>query len=117
MAKKNFDVFLHSVNPPKPSPAEIEAMTRELHSTRPEQPRTRKPASARPAKPATPEPVTPAEPARRGRKPKVREEERMIRVSVDLPESVFIALTTQCVKSKTDKKTYVRMLVERDLKG
>jgi type IV secretory pathway VirB10-like protein len=128
MAKKNFDAFLNTVNTPKPSPADIEAMAREIHQPKPQAPalppaQPRKPAAAKASKPASPRPV--AEPVReetvatgrRGRKPKPREAERLIRVSVDLPESLFIALGARCVREKTDKKTYVRALVERDLEG
>ena len=121
MAKKNFDTFLNSVNPSKPSPAEIEAMTRELHQRGPDAPRPDKsPAAPRP--PRAPKAASAAEAVRpeagrRGRKPRPAEAERMIRVSVDLPESVFIALGATCVRQKTDKKTYIRHLVEKTLKG
>ena len=117
MAKKNFDTFLQTVKPAgKISPDEIEAMAREIHA-----PRTQAPLQvAAPA--ALPAPAIVAidpravqEPGRRGRKPKPREAERLLRVSVDLPESVFIALGARCVREKTDKMAYVRALVEQDL--
>ncbi len=125
MAKKNFDNFLQTVKPAsKISPAEIEAMAREIHAPKPEpvvQAAAPPPAVVTPAPPPTPSEVASAdsrpapEPGRRGRKPKPREAERLLRVSVDLPESVFIALGARCVREKTDKMTYVRRLVERDL--
>ncbi|MEO6039738.1 MAG: hypothetical protein ABIQ93_15095 [Saprospiraceae bacterium] len=124
MAKKNFDTFLQNVRSPKPSPAEIEAMTREVHQpTAKPAPASRastpRPKAAPNLPPPAADPVSdfrrPQEPGRRGRKPKPREAERLLRVSVDLPESLFIALGARCVKEKTDKMTYVRRLVERDL--
>jgi hypothetical protein len=56
------------------------------------------------------------EPAKRGRKPSVpASDERMIRVSVDLPESVFIKLKTKVIQDRTDMKTFVWRLVEATL--
>ena len=120
MAKKNFDTFLQTVKPAsKISPEEIEAMAREIHAPKVESPVltvTPPPAVAPPtATAAVEDDLRPQEPGRRGRKPKPREAERLLRVSVDLPESLFIALGTRCVKEKTDKMAYIRALVERDL--
>jgi type IV secretory pathway VirB10-like protein len=119
MAKKNFDTFLQTVKPAsKVSPEEIEAMAREVHAPKNEQPVkvAAQPAAAPPPKPVVEsEPRSAQEQGRRGRKPKPREAERLIRVSVDLPESVFITLGARCVREKTDKMAYVRALVERDL--
>lgn len=126
MAKKNFDNFLQTVKPAnKISPAEIEAMAREIHAPKPEPIvliAAPPPAIVTPAPPPPPPSEMAAadsrptpEPGRRGRKPKPREAERLLRVSVDLPESLFIALGARCVREKTDKMTYVRRLVERDL--
>ena len=51
-----------------------------------------------------------------GRKPKlIQEEERLLRVSVDLPESVFIQLKVLVIQQKTDLKTYIRKLVEKEM--
>ncbi len=51
-----------------------------------------------------------------GRKPKlIYEPERLIRVSVDLPESVFIQLKVAVIQQKTDMKTYIRKMVEKDM--
>jgi hypothetical protein len=56
------------------------------------------------------------EPVKRGRKPGVpASDERMIRVSVDLPESVFIKLKTKVIQDRTDMKTFVWRLVETTL--
>lgn len=56
-------------------------------------------------------------PAKRGRKPNPPvTDERMIRVSVDLPESVFIKLKTKVIQERTDMKTFVWKLVENHLK-
>ena len=56
------------------------------------------------------------EPAKRGRKPSPpASNERMIRVSVDLPESVFIKLKTKVIMDRTDMKTFVWKLVEDTL--
>lgn len=122
MAKKNFDTFLQTVKPAgKISPAEIDAMTREIHAPKPE-PNVPVAASSLaivppPATAIATEDLRPMpEPGRRGRKPKPREAERLLRVSVDLTESVFIALGARCVREKTDKMAYIRALVERDLK-
>ena len=61
--------------------------------------------------------VAVAEPAKRGRKPNPpASDERMIRVSVDLPESVFIKLKTKVIQDRTDMKTFVWRLVEDTLK-
>jgi hypothetical protein len=55
-------------------------------------------------------------PAKRGRKPSPpASDERMIRVSVDLPESVFIQLKVKVIQEKTDMKTWVWRLVEKEL--
>ncbi len=54
--------------------------------------------------------------AKRGRKPKMlMETERLLRVSVDLPESLFIQLKIAVIQNQTDMKTYIRALVEKDL--
>jgi hypothetical protein len=99
MAKKNFDTFLNTVKAPKMSAEEIEEMTREVHH------KTEK------VVPAAPKP-----PAPRGRRPKPVELERTIRVSVDLPESTIISLKTKVTREQTDMKTYIRFLVERELR-
>lgn len=60
----------------------------------------------------------PAEPVKRGRKPKMLlETERLLRVSVDLPESLFIQLKIAVIQQQTDMKTYIRQLVEKDRMG
>ena len=52
---------------------------------------------------------------KRGRKPKMMmETERLLRVSVDLPESLFIQLKIAVIQQQTDMKTYIRQLVEKD---
>ena len=59
--------------------------------------------------------LTPVEKSKRGRKPKMMlETERLLRVSVDLPESLFIQLKIAVIQQQTDMKTYIRHLVERD---
>lgn len=51
-----------------------------------------------------------------GRKPKMlMETERLLRVSVDLPESLFIQLKIAVIQQQTDMKTYIRELVAKDL--
>jgi hypothetical protein len=61
---------------------------------------------------AAPEP----EKGRRGRKPNpIVETERLLRVSVDLPESVFIQLKILVIQQKTDMKAYIRKMVEKEL--
>lgn len=120
MAKKNFNTFLNTVKPVnKFSPAEIDAMTREVHGEqpRPTAPPKTKTAPKPAAAPKVAEPAETREQGRRGRKPKPRTDGRLIRVSVDLPENIFIALSAQCIREKTDKMAYIRNLVERDLGG
>jgi hypothetical protein len=57
------------------------------------------------------------EPVKRGRKPSPpASDERMIRVSVDLPESIFIKLKTKVIQDRTDMKTFVWRLIEDRLK-
>ena len=57
------------------------------------------------------------EKGKRGRKPKfIIEPERLLRVSVDLPESVFIQLKVCVIQQKTDMKSFIRKLVEKELK-
>jgi predicted HicB family RNase H-like nuclease len=59
---------------------------------------------------------TPESPAKRGRKPKMMmETERLLRVSVDLPESLFIQLKIAVIQQQTDMKSYIRQLVEKDM--
>ena len=59
--------------------------------------------------------LTPVEKSKRGRKPKMMvETERLLRVSVDLPESLFIQLKIAVIQQQTDMKTYIRQLVEKD---
>lgn len=56
-----------------------------------------------------------ADKVKRGRKPKAMlETERLLRVSVDLPESLFIQLKIAVIQQQTDMKTYIRQLVEKD---
>ncbi len=51
-----------------------------------------------------------------GRKPKlIFEPERLLRVSVDLPESVFIQLKVAVIQQKTDMKTFIRKMVEKEM--
>jgi hypothetical protein len=125
MAKKNFDTFLNTVKAPKMSAEEIEEMTREVHhkieKVVPVAPIVE--AIAAPVLPPPPAPVvqntpkvTPKPPAPRGRRPKPVELERTIRVSVDLPESTIISLKTKVTREQTDMKTYIRFLVERELR-
>jgi hypothetical protein len=58
----------------------------------------------------------PEPPTKRGRKPKMlMETERLLRVSVDLPESVFIQLKIAVIQQQTDMKSYIRQLVEKEL--
>ncbi len=53
---------------------------------------------------------------KRGRKPKfIIEPERLLRVSVDLPESVFIQLKVCVIQQKTDMKAFIRKLVEKEM--
>jgi hypothetical protein len=55
---------------------------------------------------------------KRGRKPKsIMETERLLRVSVDLPESLFIQLKIAVIQQQTDMKTYIRQLVAKDILG
>jgi hypothetical protein len=56
------------------------------------------------------------EKGKRGRKPNpIIETERQLRVSVDLPETTFIQLKILVIQQKTDMKSYIRKLVEKDL--
>ncbi len=111
MAKKNFDSFLSNVNKaPKLSPEEIEEMTKEVH----QKVEKKRPVAAKRETQPPPTEV-PKEEGRRGRKPNPPETERMIRVSVDLPESVIIELKAKVVRQQTDMKNYIRKLVEREL--
>jgi hypothetical protein len=55
-------------------------------------------------------------PSKRGRKPNPpATDERMVRVSVDLPESVFIKLKVKVIQEKTDMKTWAWRLIEKEL--
>jgi hypothetical protein len=64
----------------------------------------------------TAELMPPTEKAKRGRKPKMlMETERLLRVSVDLPESLFIQLKIAVIQQQTDMKSYIRQLVAQDL--
>ena len=57
-----------------------------------------------------------AKKGKRGRKPKfIIEPERLLRVSVDLPESVFIHLKVCVIQQKTDMKAFIRKLVEKEM--
>jgi hypothetical protein len=59
-----------------------------------------------------------SEKGKRGRKPKsIMETERLLRVSVDLPESLFIQLKIAVIQQQTDMKTYIRQLVAKDILG
>ena len=56
------------------------------------------------------------EKSKRGRKPNpIIDTERLLRISVDLPESTFIQLKVLVIQQQTDLKTYIRKLVEKDL--
>jgi hypothetical protein len=58
------------------------------------------------------------EKGKRGRKPKsILETERLLRVSVDLPESLFIQLKIAVIQQQTDMKTYIRQLVAKAILG
>ena len=61
-------------------------------------------------------PIEEPEKSKRGRKPNpIIDTERLLRVSVDLPESTFIQLKVLVIQQQTDLKTYIRKLVEKDL--
>jgi hypothetical protein len=113
MAKKNFDNFLNTVTKsPKPSPEEIEEMTKEVHDK--SRPKTEI-RSEKNIKKAAATKQEQQEKGRRGRKPKPPENERMIRVSVDLPESVIIDLKARVIRQQTDMKNFIRRMVEAEL--
>jgi hypothetical protein len=64
------------------------------------------------------QPIAQTEKGKRGRKPKsIMETERLLRVSVDLPESLFIQLKIAVIQQQTDMKTYIRQLVAKDILG
>lgn len=71
------------------------------------------------AKKAVPEAIVIAETplaTKRGRKPNPpATDERMVRVSVDLPESVFIKLKIKVIQEKTDMKRWAWRLIEKEL--
>lgn len=128
MAKKNFDSFLNTVGKtPRLSPLEIEEMAQEIHGKKqepePEPHQVPKTVAAektiaqpeRKPKVAVAQPPQPTEPGKRGRKPNPPEEERLIRVSVDLPESVIIDLKGRVVRERVPMKDFIRRLVEREL--
>lgn len=128
MAKKNFDNFLNTVKSSKISLDEIEEMTKEIHhkteiAAAPAQrePKKREPkpaaAVAREVRATPPPPPEKKEPAPRGRKPKAPEPERLIRVSVDLPESTMIDLKSRTIRERLPMKDFIRRLVERELYG
>jgi hypothetical protein len=62
--------------------------------------------------------ISQPEKGKRGRKPKsIMETERLLRVSVDLPESLFIQLKIAVIQQQTDMKTYIRQLVAKEILG
>jgi hypothetical protein len=112
----------------------VEEMTRLIHNKKPEvEPETiipvevttpvtdveQKPAPVKEKKPiATNYEKTTEQPekSKAGRKPKlIFEPERLLRVSVDLPESVFIQLKVAVIQQKTDMKTFIRKMVEKEM--
>ena len=83
-----------------------------------EAPKTQKPTFVAPKIEKKVETIAAPEPekGRRGRKPNpIVETERLLRVSVDLPESVFIQLKILVIQQKTDMKAYIRKMVEKEL--
>lgn len=136
---KKFDIKRTLGNPTPPLSIEaVEEMTKLIHNKkeavaiaeplveeREEKPveakRVEKVETPRKTAPVKPEPkatiTQEAEKGRRGRKPNpIVETERLLRVSVDLPESVFIQLKILVIQQKTDMKAYIRKLVEKELK-
>jgi hypothetical protein len=80
------------------------------------QPKKAAPATVKVEKKVEPIAAPEPEKGRRGRKPNpIVETERLLRVSVDLPESVFIQLKILVIQQKTDMKAYIRKLVEKEL--
>jgi hypothetical protein len=66
--------------------------------------------------PKVEKPIEEPEKSKRGRKPNpIIDTERLLRVSVDLPESTFIQLKVLVIQQQTDLKSYIRKLVEKDL--
>jgi hypothetical protein len=112
----------------------VEEMTRLIHNKKPEAEteKTRLPEVMPPIL-DVPQKTTPAkekkiitsnyektteqlEKSKAGRKPKlIFEPERLLRVSVDLPESVFIQLKVAVIQQKTDMKTFIRKMVEKEM--
>jgi hypothetical protein len=87
---------------------QIEEMTRLIHTKQEEE--TNLVTTTEPTAPSV------ADQPKRGRKSQsAATDERLVRVSVDLPESIFIQLKVLVIQQKTDLKSYVRQLVEREI--
>ena len=95
----------------EPTPS-IASIIEEKKPTQPPTPKaTKKPTTAK-----YEETTVETEKGKRGRKPKfIIEPERLLRVSVDLPESVFIQLKVHVIQQKTDMKAFIRKLVEKEM--
>jgi hypothetical protein len=93
-------------NPPL-SIEHVEEMTQQIHS---------KKDAITAENSDTETPISTVEKTKRGGKLQaVANDERQIRVSVDLPESIFIKLKILVIQEKTDLKNYIRQLVEREI--
>ena len=91
------------------------SMTTIIEQKKPIQPPTAK-ATKKPTTANYEKTTVETEKGKRGRKPKfIIEPERLLRVSVDLPESVFIQLKVCVIQQKTDMKAFIRKLVEKEM--
>ena len=119
---KKFDIKRTLGNPAPPLSIEaVEEMTQLIHNKKAA---TEAEKAVIEVKPSTPipsvkmveKPVEQTEKGKRGRKPNpIMETERLLRISVDLPESTFIQLKVLVIQQQTDMKSYIRKLVEKDL--
>ncbi len=136
MAKKNFDAFINAAGKkPKPTPEEVEAMAKQLHTvgaplavapetaaqnavapipvtTAPTPPPVAKVAKAVAPPVAKQKAVSAKAPASRQSEEAPKEK---VRITIDLAKDLYKRMKLAVVQNETEISAYVRQLIEEDL--
>lgn len=136
MAKKNFDAFINSAGKkPKPTPEEVEAMAKQLHTLGAPLTTAPVPAQLATVSAATTDKVTetgappiakqkttpakavkkqPATMQSRNAEPSQAPKEK-VRITIDLAKDLYKRMKLAVVQNETEISAYIRQLIENDL--
>lgn len=132
MAKKNFDTFINSAGKkPKPTPEEVEAMAKQLHTVGaapvPAQIATVSAAAVGKVTEAVAPPIAKqkAQPVKAANKQTATMQSRnaepsqtpkeKVRITIDLAKDLYKRMKLAVVQNETEISAYIRQLIENDL--